>query len=190
VKPVSALQAAAAVLALAISAGQAAAQRVVQDPVAVAAVGLFQNSCMPFAGHPRDLRGWVAAHHLPALSPGATQALLRGEPGKAFWASTPDGKMVLVSNDNGSCSVVLPAADKATVDTALQDYFGSLGTTAAQMDDKTSPDGKAHQTLWMVSLRNRSWLVSTTSHAPDDGSNVKPMLIMVATDHQRGGPHP
>jgi hypothetical protein len=171
-------------------AGTASAQRVVQDPVAVEAVGLFQHSCMPFAGHARDLRAWVAAHHLVALAPAATQALLRGEPGKAFWASTPDGKMVLVSNDNGSCSIVLPAADKALVDTALQDFFDSLGSPAAQVDDKTSPDGKAHQTLWMVSVGKRSWLVSTTSHAPEDGSTVKPMLIIVATDQQRGGPRP
>ena len=144
---------------------------------------------MPFAGLPRDLRSWIAAHHLAAVGPAATQALLRGEPGEAFWASTSDGKMVLVSNDNGSCSIFLPAADKATVDTALQDYFNSLGSPAAQMDDKTSPDGKAHQTLWMVSVRNRSWLISTTSHAPDDNSGARPMLIIVATDHQRGGPH-
>jgi hypothetical protein len=183
------MRAAGALVSLAILEGRASAQRAVQDPVAVQAVGLFEHSCMPFAGLPRDLRSWVAAHHLPALAQGATQALLRGEAGQAYWASTPDGKMVLISNDNGSCSIVLAAADKAVVDTALQDYFGSLGTTAAQMDDKTSPDGKAHQTLWMVSVRKRSWLVSTTSHAPDDGSNVKPMLIIVATDHQRGGPH-
>jgi hypothetical protein len=167
--------------------GGAHAQRAVQDPVAVQAVDLFQHTCLPFAGLPADLRAWAVSRNLPAV-PTETAAPLMGGPGQAFRATTPIARMVLISNDSGACRIIMEHADKANVDQALLDYFDSIGSPAAKVDERISPDSQTRQTLWMVSFRKRSWLISTTSHAQAAAPGQLPMLTILTTPQQQGGP--
>jgi hypothetical protein len=181
---------AAMLLAALLAPPVAQAQRVVKDPAALQAVALFQRSCLPFAGMPRDLRSWAMGHNLPPVAPDSAEPLLGGEPGVAFYAKAPAVRMMLISNDTGACRVVMQEGDKANVDNALLDYFTSLGAAAAQTEQKASADGKVHQTMWIVNFRQRSWLVSTTTHVQDDSPGAKPLLVMIATNYDRGGPRP
>ena len=181
---------AAAFASITLAAGAVHAQRAVQDPTAVEAITLFQHSCLPFAGMPAALRDWVARKNFVAVPSTTATALLGGEPGQAWWASTPDVKMVLVSNDTGACRILMAHGDKANVDQALQDYFVSIGSPATKVYDKASPDGETHQTLLTAAFRDRTWLVSTTTHSKDDAPGEKPMLIILTTSRARGGPHP
>ncbi len=75
---------AALVLAFGLAAGPAFAQ---QDRGATELVGLFQQSCLAFAGQTAKLRDWAAAKKLPEM-PARNAAELKGkDPGKVFNAS-------------------------------------------------------------------------------------------------------
>jgi hypothetical protein len=186
-KPILCAIAAACITLAAVGAH---AQRAVQDRTANEAITLFQHSCLPFAGMPAGLRDWAVRKNFVTVPAATAVAFLGGEPGQAYWASTPDVKMVLVSNDTGACRILMAHADKPNVDQALQDYFVSIGSPATKVYDKASPDGETHQSLFTAAFRDRTWLVSTTTHSKTDAPGEKPMLIILTTSRARGGPHP
>jgi hypothetical protein len=168
----------------------ALAQRAVQDKTALQALALFQHTCLPYAGMAGDLRMLAASKQMVPVPAATAAAFLGGEPGMAFWANTPDVKMVLVSNDSGACRIIMDHGDKTNVEQALQDYFTSLGILPAEIDQKVSPDGKARQSLWLASFHERSWLISVTTHAHSEAPNGLPTLILLATSQKRVGPQP
>lgn len=80
-------------------------------------MGLFIQGCLPFAGNVAGLRDWANRVGLPTVPERASAAFLHGAPGQAFDASVEGTKLVLVSSDDGICSV---ATDKATQQAVIE----------------------------------------------------------------------
>jgi hypothetical protein len=159
----------------------ARAQGRVIDRASLQAVGLFEHSCMDFAGFAGNLRIWVEGHHLSELPPNRAAQFLMNAPGKVYDASTRDGRLMLVSRDSGTCMVTMQFGDKDAVDAALQGVFRTGNYIVTRVSDQTSPDGKAKQTLDLVTLGKRAWHISTTTHARDEMPSALPTLMIMAT---------
>ena len=93
--------------------------------------GLFLQSCMAYQGNAEGLRKWADQNRLHPLPDKAQDRFLNGLPGVAYDASDQPGKFVVVSNDDGTCSVVTNEAEPDTVVSALEKdlrFFSSAGT--------------------------------------------------------------
>jgi hypothetical protein len=149
------------------------------DPPADIA-GLFMQSCMQFAGEPTALRAWAKASHLPPVPEPARTIFLRGAPGVVFDASLPPQKYVVVSSDDGLCSVVTNDAVGTNVLAALEDDFRKIGIafrTTSDRDDERQPG--IHERVYSVSLTvagkpTRSWRIQTAT--VKDGKGGQAML--------------
>ena len=83
-------------------------------------VGLFIQGCLPFVGAPASLRAWAKQIGLPEAPEQAEKAFLHGAPGQVFDGSNDLGKFVLVSSNDGLCSVVTDKASTAALTSALE----------------------------------------------------------------------
>ena len=83
-------------------------------------VGLFMQSCMRFVGDASGLRQWAARSGLRLLPEQGQRAFLYGLPGEVFDASSQDSKLVLISQNGGSCSALAESANGAAVISTLE----------------------------------------------------------------------
>lgn len=138
------------------------------DPAAQAA-GLFMQSCVRFAANTKGLRAWAEGRHLARILPPHDEAFLYGLPGVAFDATTTAGKrikLVLVSEDSGSCSVVVQHAKGESLLRRLDADLRAAGVAFKVTED--GPDAQEkdlHNRAYDASLGDRQWqmLVSTVS---------------------------
>jgi len=131
-------------LALAALLGLAPSPAQAQTPNSATELAtLFLRGCLPFAGNPGRLRGWATEQRLAIVPEPARSSFLNGAPGLVFDASTPAGKFVLVSADDGLCSSVAASAQGGPVVTALEDGMRQAGlrfTLVAARNDAAVPD--------------------------------------------------
>jgi hypothetical protein len=130
--------------------------------------GLFVQSCIRFAQNPQGLRKWVGEVKLPALPAPGQQAFLKGRSGIAYDATNAEGKYVLVSGDDGSCSTIAQRADPSVLATALERFLKQAGIALESSDQYDDPEEKSlHWGTWRASKNNRRWsiLVGTASGA-------------------------
>ncbi len=128
-------------------------------------VGLFVQGCMPFVGDAAALRTWAARTGLRGVPDPARNAFLHGAPGQVFDGSDSEGKFVLVSSDDGLCSVVTDKATRQTVTEALEAGLHKAGLTfrmAIERDDKAVP--AIHDREYLATRDGRGWriLAATT----------------------------
>lgn len=123
-------------------------------------VGLFVQGCMPFVGDAKALRDWAGKIGLPPVPAQAALAFLHGAPGQVFDGSNASGKFVLISSDDGLCSV---ATDKVT-EPALRDALEAGLTKAGlayrlvvQRDDKT--ESAIHDREYLAAKGKTGWRV-------------------------------
>jgi hypothetical protein len=153
-------------LAFAISTLTTMAARA-DDPGSSAAtqvVGLFVQSCVRFVGNAADLRQWAHQTGLPLLPKEAQQSFLYGLPGEVYDASTPDDKLVLISEDGGSCSALAESANGEAVAATLERVMRAahIAFMLTHEDDDTEEKALHHRS-YAVSRGGRQWqmLVST-----------------------------
>ena len=136
------------------------------DPAAQAA-GLFMQSCVRFAANTKGLRQWAAHRHLRRIQPPHDEAFLYGLPGMVFDATATAGrpiKLVVVSEDSGSCSVVVEHAKGAAVLRRLDADLKAAGVVFKVTQD--GPDAQEKD------LRNRAY---------DAGLDGKHWQMLVST---------
>lgn len=92
-------------------------------------VGMFVQGCMPFVGNPKALRDWAGKIGLPPVPPQAAMAFLHSAPGQVFDGSNASGKFVLVSSDDGLCSVVTNKVSEPALRDALEAGLTKAGLT-------------------------------------------------------------
>jgi len=148
-------------LGLAVLLGLAPALAQAQTPGSATELAtLFLRGCLPFAGNPGRLRDWAAEQRLAIIPEPARSGFLNGAPGIVFDASTPVGKFVLVSADDGLCSSVAASAQGGPVVTALEDGMRSAGlrfTLVAARNDASVPD--LHFREYVATAEPRVWRV-------------------------------
>jgi hypothetical protein len=136
-------------------------------------VGLFIQGCMPFAGDPAALRAWARQTGLPAVPEQARAAFLHGAPGQVFDGSTADGKLVLVSSDDGICSVVTDLAVQQAVADALEAGLRRAGAAfrlAIERDDKQVPN--IHDREYLATKNGRGWRILVATVKDDKGGEA------------------
>jgi len=164
------------------TASVASAQAGRPDANAGQTVGLFDQSCLRFAGDTAGLRNWIWAHNLPQVQEDQAAPFLGAiGTGEVFGASTPDGKLALVSYDSGACRVVALAADAPTAENMLLTILGKLGVSVSQILSRSKPDGSSKQDVFEATLGPRRWKISITSKPHSDAPNLAPELSLLAT---------
>lgn len=127
-------------------------------------VGLFVQSCVRFVGNAADLRQWARQTGLSVLPKEAQQSFLYGLPGEVYDASTPNDKLVLISEDGGSCSALAESANGEAVATTLERVMRTAHITFTLTHEDDDTEEKAlHHRSYAVSRGGRQWqmLVST-----------------------------
>ena len=140
------------------------------DPAAQAA-GLFMQSCVRFAANTKGLRQWAEHRHLRRVPPPHDEELLAGLPGVVFDATTTAGRLELVSEDSGSCSVVAEQAKGAAVLHRLDADLRAAGVVfKVTQDGPDAQEKDLHNRAYDAKLDGKHWqmLVSTVV-GPDGG---------------------
>jgi hypothetical protein len=133
--------------------------------------GLFMQSCIAYAGNPAGLRNWARDTGLTELHDPARAAFTHGAPGQVFDASNPSGKFVVVSSDDGLCSVLTDQASGRLVVGALESDLTASGITyrmVIERDDARIPE--LHNREYLATKNGRSWrILAATVRDPQPG---------------------
>jgi hypothetical protein len=127
-------------------------------------VGLFMQSCVRFAGNAVGLRDWATHAGLKLLPPEGQQAFLYGLPGQVFDASTLNGKLVVISENSGSCSTMAQSASGAGVVKVLEQVLQMSHVDFTMMHEDDDKEEKVlHHREYTATQNGRQWemLVST-----------------------------
>jgi hypothetical protein len=128
--------------------------------VGVQLAGLLMQSCVAYAGDTAGLRDWARRLSLAEVREPARTMFLHGASGVVFDASNAGGKFVLVSADQGSCSVLTDAAPGSQVTVALESDFAELGirfhVTGEHDDDK---EAALHYREYAADRNGRRWRI-------------------------------
>jgi hypothetical protein len=121
-------------------------------------VGLFVQSCVRFVGNAADLRQWARQTGLPLLPKEAQQSFLYGLPGEVYDASTRNDKLVLISEDGGSCSALAESANGEAVAATLERVLRAahIAFTLTHEDDDTE-EKALHHRAYAISQGGRQW---------------------------------
>ena len=154
-------------LAITVSAAPARAADLAQaEDNAKEAVGLFLKSCVEFAGNLDGLRDWVKKAGFPEMPGNEADNFLYGLPGAVYNATAKGGKLVLMTQDNGSCSTFTPLADGPTVTNELERILRESRVKLDITGDKADPkENKLHHREYTASGAKHEWqmLVSTVN---------------------------
>lgn len=160
----------AAILSIAIMScgmtGRAWADRPA-DP-ADKAVTLFMQSCVGSSGDMSALRAWAGRTGLPEVPSDRADEFLNGLPGAAYDASGGQLALVLVVQDDGSCSVVMDNANGSDLVRDLEQTMRAANITFTPTDDPSDAQTKDLNNREYAAARDkRSWhmLVSTVKNA-------------------------
>jgi hypothetical protein len=132
--------------------------------------GLFMQACLPYAGMPAQLRAWAAENRLKALPDPARAAFLHGAPGAVFDASNATGKLVVVSSDDGICSVVTDLAPGQRVVDALEENMRRAGIAFRMVIERDDRQVAAlHDREYLAARNGIGWriLAATVKDAPE-----------------------
>jgi hypothetical protein len=135
--------------------------------------GLFIQGCLPFVGNPKALRDWAEKIGLPAVAPRAAMAFLHGAPGQVFDGSNPSGKFVLVSSDDGLCSVVTDKVGEPALRDALEAGLTKAGLEfklVVQRDDKN--EASIHDREYLAAKGKTGWRVLMAALKSGEGQGM------------------
>ena len=135
-------------------------------------VGLFLKACVNFAGDRAGLRDWVKQTGLPPLPDPAQDAFLYGLPGIVYDATALNQKLVLVSEDNGSCSAVAANADGTLVIDELERTLKAGQVTLQVTRDATDAKESAlrHREYTAAGPRRQWQMLVSIVQAPGGGA--------------------
>jgi hypothetical protein len=133
--------------------------------------GLFMQGCVQFAGDRDGLREWARKLGLQELPADVQEQFLYGLPGVVFDASNKEGKFVLVSEDNGSCSAIAEMASGPNVIAELEKYMQGASISFNVTAEKGDEAEKALKHREYVAAQGqRQWLLLiSTVKSPTGG---------------------
>jgi hypothetical protein len=135
--------------------------------------GLFMQGCLSFAGRPAALRDWAGQNGLPLVPEQARAVFLHGAPGQAFDASAAGTKLVLVSSDDGICSVVTDHATQEDVTQALETALKAADLKFRLVIEHDDAKVKAiHDREYLVARDKRGWRVLAATVKDDQGGEA------------------
>ncbi len=128
---------------------------------------------MPFVGNPAALRSWAARTGLPPVPDQARAAFLHGAPGQVFDGSAAEAKLVLVSSDEGLCSVVTDQATQHAVDDALEAGLQQAGLRFRLVIERDDARVKAiHDREYLAAQGKLGWRILVATVKDDKGGEA------------------
>jgi hypothetical protein len=139
------------------------------------AVGLFVQSCIRLAGEPATVRDLLRQRHVPELTPEGRAIFLRDRIGVGFDATNKATRMVLISEDNGACSVFAETVDTSKILGSVESVFRSAGASLVQKSTEQQGSLTSHD--YDVVLKDRRFkLVISTGDNPK--ASIHTMLTL------------
>ena len=134
-------------------------------------VGLFLKSCVQFSGNRSGLLQWAKKTGLPELRDKKADAFLYGLPGMVYDAGTKDSRLVLVSEESGSCSAFSPLADGPLVIQELERILREQQVKLSVIGDKADTREKTlNHREYTASADKHEWqMLVSTEQAPSGG---------------------
>jgi hypothetical protein len=147
------------------------------DPTHAAAgqelAGLFIQSCLSYAGDPVGVRAWAKRTGLPAVPEDARAAFLHGAPGQAFDGSSDAGKFVLVSSDDGLCSVATEQTTQQRAVDGLEADLRQIGIAFRLVIERDDPAiSDIHDREYLATKAGRSWRILLATVEGDKGGHA------------------
>ncbi len=134
--------------------------------------------CVRFAGDTAGLREWAVQTGLKTLPPGGQAAFLHDQPGIAFDASNTLGKLVLVSGDVGTCSVIAEHGQAARLASVLERSLAEAAIGVSAPTERSDTQEPAlHYREYQARKGPRAWRLILGTGSPDSG--VPPMLTAI-----------
>jgi len=128
------------------------------------------QGCMPFVGQPAALRNWASRIGMTALPDKVAAVFLHGAPGLAFDGSNTSGKFVLVSSDDGLCSVVTDRMAWPPLAAALEAGFTQAGLKFRAVIERDDVREKGiHEREYLAALDKRGWRVLAATVKEGEG---------------------
>ncbi|MBV8524549.1 MAG: hypothetical protein JOY71_20905 [Acetobacteraceae bacterium] len=135
--------------------------------------GLFLQSCMAYQGNAEGLRKWADGSRLHPLPDKVQDRFLNGLPGVAYDASNEPGKLVVVSNDDGTCSVVTEEADPGAVVSALERDLRDAGITFQKVSEKQDPlENALTHRIYDITHGDRTWSILVSTAGGEHGGQA------------------
>ena len=125
------------------------------------AVGLFVQSCIRLAGDPSGVRDFVRQRHVPELNPEGKAIFLKDHVGIGFDATNKITRMVLISEDNGVCSVFAETVDVSKIVESLETVLKKAGVSLVQTSTRQQGSLTSHNYDLTLKERNFKLVVST-----------------------------
>jgi hypothetical protein len=128
---------------------------------------------MEFAGDAPALREWAQHNGLPPVPEKSRVAFLRGVPGQAFDGSAAEGRLALISADDGTCSAAAEQATQQAVNDAVEAGFHQAGLTftlVTERDDTVLTT--IHDREYRVNKGKRGWQVLVATVNGDKGGQA------------------
>ena len=159
-------------LALLAASGQPAAADDAAQASARQVVGLFVKACVNFTGDRSGLRDWAKKTGLPQLPDPARDAFLNGLPGIVYDATAMNLKLVMISEDGGSCSVIAEKADGPSVIEDLETVLKASQITLQVTRDMTDPKETAlrHREYTATGAKREWQMLVSIVQTPGGGS--------------------
>lgn len=128
---------------------------------------------MPFVGNPPALRDWARRTGLPPLPEQARTAFLHGASGQAFDGSAENAKLVLVSSDDGLCSVVTNQATQQQVADALEAGLRQAGLDFRLVIERDDAHVDAiHNREYLATKNKQGWRILASTVKGDKGGEA------------------
>jgi hypothetical protein len=141
--------------------------------VAEQLVGLFVQGCLPFVGNPAALRAWARRTGLPAVPDQARVAFLHGAPGRVFDGTAAGAKLVLVSSDDGLCSIATDHVTRQAVDDALEAGLRQAGLRFRLVIDREDARINAiHDREYLAAKDKLGWRILAATVNGDKGGEA------------------
>jgi hypothetical protein len=149
------------------------------DPGALQTVALFEHGCFPYIGDADRLRVQAALLGAQPAPAAMVPQFLHGHAGMVFNASSPAGKRVLISFDNGMCGVTAPTDDGEAIEVVILHDIIHIGGVPKQVFVKKNGDQGTKVVSFTFFLHGAYPIVTFMSFTPPAGSTV-PKQISIA----------
>jgi len=149
------------------------------DPGALQTVALFENGCFPYIGDADRLRVQAALIGAQPAPAAMVPQFLHGHAGMVFNASSPEGKRVLISFDNGMCGVTAPTDDGEAIEVVILQDIIHNGGVPKQVFVKKNGDQGSKVLSFTFFYQGAYPIVTFMSFKPPAGSTVPNQISIV-----------
>ncbi|MGA2892483.1 MAG: hypothetical protein ABSE22_06420 [Xanthobacteraceae bacterium] len=139
------------------------------------AVGVFLQTCLNFAGSTLGLRDFLKKQDIPELNPQGRAIFVRDHVGIGFDASNNVGRLAIVSEDNGVCSIFTDQGNLAQIIPLIEVLNKTLNLQLQKTGGKET--GSVHARYYTVTMKDHTYLL-VISESPNPNSTIQAAMTL------------